>query len=118
MNEVLNLPALQARLKGKKSRLVRLVGVFREYAFQQLAEVESALAQGDSVALRQSAHTLKGTVISFEAGRAGALALALEQGELDQAGPQVAELRLEIGRLLQRLEELLAPDGDWPDAEG
>ena len=117
--DVLDLPALQLRLKGKKSRLVRLAAVFMQYYTGQLQEIERAIAQGDSLALYHSAHTFKGTVTSFEAGTASALARELEhrgnQGNLEGAATLLEQLKGEAERLRARLEELLADCEAWPE---
>ena len=118
MSEVLDLPALQARLKGKKSRLVRLAGVYTQYYPSQLQDIASALAQGDSQALYHSAHTLKGTLLSFEARPASALALQLEtlakEGRLEGAASLLEQLSAQAHLLHQHLQIILSDPQDLP----
>jgi two-component system, sensor histidine kinase and response regulator len=63
----------------------------------------AALEAGDAVALRRSAHALKGTISNFPAGPASALAARMErlgqEGDLDAARDGRAALEHEIDRL-------------------
>lgn len=118
MTEVLDLPALQRRLKGKKNRLVRLAAVYAQFYQDQLADIASAVSRADSQALCQAAHTFKGTVLTFEASQAVELALELEnrgrQGQLEGAAGLLERLQQEAERLRAELEALVSDSEAWP----
>jgi HPt (histidine-containing phosphotransfer) domain-containing protein len=119
VNDPLDELALQTRLKGKKSRLIRLTAVFLQHCAGQLDDIHQALTRSDSQALCHSAHTFKGTVLSFEARPSAALALALEErgreGQLAGAQEVLEQLRVEAERLRLRLEQLVADPQAWPE---
>lgn len=103
MSVVLDRAALHHRLKGRKNRLSRLVAVFLQHYQAQLAAISSALSSADAVALRESAHTYKGTVNSFDAPTATSLALELEHRGRDAHWEGAAGV---FSRLQQESEEL------------
>ena len=84
--------------------------MFMEDVPNMLAEIESAVRNGDSDGLRKSAHTLKGAVSNFSAQNAQDAAWALEQigrsGDLSEAVGAYNLLRQEIERLQPLLSSL------------
>lgn len=91
------------RVGGDLELLVELAGMFMEDCPQLLAEIENAVRNGDSDALRQSAHTLKGAVGNFSAQGVYDAAYALEQigrsGDLNDAAGAYKVLKQELERL-------------------
>lgn len=103
MSVVLDRTSLHQRLKGKKTRLTRLVAVFLQHYPGQLAAIAAAIDQADAVLLREAAHTYKGTVNSFEARIATGLALELEQRGRDTLLEGVNEVFLSLARASEDL---------------
>jgi PAS domain S-box-containing protein len=99
------------RVGGDLELLIELAGMFMEDYPQLLAEIEGALRNGDSDALRQSAHTLKGAVGNFSAQNAYDAAYALEQigrsGDLSDATGAYRVLKQELERLQPLLGALV-----------
>jgi CheY-like chemotaxis protein/HPt (histidine-containing phosphotransfer) domain-containing protein len=99
------------RVGGDLELLIELAGMFMEDYPQLLAEIEGALRNGDSDALRQSAHTLKGAVGNFSAQNAYDAAYALEQigrsGDLGEATGAYRVLKQELERLQPMLGALV-----------
>ncbi|MDX9994010.1 MAG: ATP-binding protein [Rhodocyclaceae bacterium] len=85
-----------------------LAAMFVADAPAYLAEVEQALAAGDSERLTRSAHTLKGLCATFAATVAEAAAGRLEQaaraGDLAACVPQVPQVRMHVEALLAALD--------------
>ncbi|MCB1164309.1 response regulator [bacterium] len=98
------------RVAGDIELLIELAGMFMEDVPNMLAEIESAVRNGDSDGLRKSAHTLKGAVSNFSAQNAQDAAWALEQigrsGDLSEAVGAYNLLRQEIERLQPLLSSL------------
>jgi two-component system sensor histidine kinase/response regulator len=99
------------RVGGDLELLIELAGMFMEDYPQILAEIESALRNGDSDALSASAHTLKGAVGNFSAQNAYDAAFALEQigrsGDLSEATSAYRVLKQELERLQPMLGSLV-----------
>ncbi len=99
------------RVGGDLELLIELAGMFMEDYPQILAEIESALRNGDSDALSASAHTLKGAVGNFSAQNAYDAAFALEQigrsGDLSEATSAYRVLKQELERLQPLLGSLV-----------
>ncbi|MBM4118517.1 response regulator [bacterium] len=91
------------RVGGDLELLVELAGMFMEDCPQLLVEIENAVRNGDSDALSQSAHTLKGAVGNFSAQSAYDAAYVLEKigrsGDLSEAASSYRVLKQEIERL-------------------
>ncbi|MBS2035141.1 Hpt domain-containing protein [bacterium] len=119
MSEALNTAELQARLKGKKNRLLRLCAVFFQYYEQQINDIAAALEAGDAEALRMAAHTYKGTVSSFAAEPSQELSLRLEtmgrEQTLEGAQELLDQLRVQAQSLCARLRQLPEEDG-WHES--
>jgi two-component system, sensor histidine kinase and response regulator len=93
------------------------VGLLREIAElfladypQRMAEIQDAIATGDSQTLMRTAHSLKGVVSTFAAKAASEAALRLEMighsGDLSQARDAYAPFETEMSRLTSLLARL------------
>jgi CheY-like chemotaxis protein/HPt (histidine-containing phosphotransfer) domain-containing protein len=102
-------PAKMYRNMGGDSELfAQLVRLFLDRHQTMLADIRTALADADSVAVERMAHTFKGT-----AGNLCASEVALTAGRLEAVGrlnalhdapPVYAQLELEVARLVRVLE--------------
>lgn len=112
--EIVDLPALHARLGNKKALLKRIAAQFLELYPQQMADIKAAVEAQDMDALYKAAHKFKGSVGNFAAPRAVQAALALEMmGRHQHAGdtvPAYQQLVVEVGRLKGVIEGLVADD--------
>jgi HPt (histidine-containing phosphotransfer) domain-containing protein len=95
------------------SRSARLVGLFVSRVPENLAELESVLALGDSHRVRERAHKLKGSCLAvgaeLMAKEAEALQMEAERGELGVAAARLASLREQYARVAQLLRSELPP---------
>jgi two-component system, sensor histidine kinase and response regulator len=103
----INRARLLAVVGGDRQLLVELIDLFLEQIPTLLHQIDDAIAGGDDVGLRRSAHTLKGSLATFAADEAMDAAQALERigasGELHEAEP----VRAALARALTRVEETL-----------
>jgi|ERR671919_110426 HPt (histidine-containing phosphotransfer) domain-containing protein len=92
---------------GDAELLRELLTVFTADAPGQMDLVRAAVARRDAPAVRDAAHSLKGSLRVLGAAAAEALAQALEQrgaaGRVDDAEPLVAALGAELERLLAEI---------------
>lgn len=105
---VFNLEQTLHRLSGNRQVLAEVAQLFCENSEQLLAQMRQALAGGDGVSLKRSAHTLKGSMSFFSAPRAMQAALRMEQlaeSEQEQKSA-LAELEQEVRRLQSALTEV------------
>jgi two-component system, sensor histidine kinase and response regulator len=93
---------------GERRLLKEVIGLFRSDYPSVLEQIERALHQKDSEALRQAAHRLKGAIATVGAPAGQRAAAELERmaqsKKFEEAGRAYATLRREI----ERLEESLA----------
>jgi CheY-like chemotaxis protein len=99
---------LLATVGGNRELLVELVEIFLEQTPALMSMIDAAIADGKADALRRSAHTLKGSLITFAAQRAVSAARALEVlGDRDLACPRVrAEARAALAALAAEIERV------------
>jgi two-component system, sensor histidine kinase and response regulator len=110
--------ALLATVGGSRPLLEELVALFRVQAPELLAEIEAAIARRNAPALQREAHTLKGSLITFGAGRAVGAARTLEAlgavgdltdpGATTEARAAFAALAAGTGEVARALELLVA----------
>jgi len=90
-----------------------IIETFRANMEDQLRDIVQAVADRDPPALRDAAHTFKGSLFSVAARPAAAAALQLEtlgrNGDLRNAEEALAELERELQRLGSALEKLARP---------
>ena len=108
---VLDANALMLNLDGDIALLQALAEIFTTSAPAQLSEIDGAISRHDAEAIMRGAHTLKGSVATFQARAAVDAAAVLEEiggsGDLSNANPAFEELSTELKRLTQGLKELI-----------
>jgi len=96
-------------VRGDRALLKAVVEAFLIESPRLLVSIHGAISSGDSAALRRAAHTLKGNLHYFSAGRAWEQALALEEmarkGHLDGASDVATALDAELNRLIPMLQQ-------------
>ena len=104
---VFNLTEALDRVEGDFDLLKEMTDLFLETYPILLTEVEHAVAVGNAQALQHAAHTLKGSVSNFAAGRATEASFVLEkmgrQQNLSNAAMALATLKQELIRLYPAL---------------
>ena len=104
-----DLTALRETVGGDEELIAELAGLFVEDAPSQLEDIRGAILQGDTGALNEAAHKLKGAVANFGAAVAQELAYTLEkmgrEGHLVAASATFEALEREMGRLVAFLSE-------------
>ncbi len=95
--------ALLARVGGDRQLLAELIQLFEPDARKLLGQIRDAVRKQDALALRQSAHALKGAVANFAAKAAYDAAFALEsmarEGQLAPAAETADALAAEVAHL-------------------
>lgn len=102
--EPLDWSALRENCAGDESLVNEVLELFRAEADALLTDVGKAVAAGDSVAVKRSAHRLKGALVSLGARPSTEAARALEfsgaAGDLATATALYAKLEAEVARLM------------------
>lgn len=105
-----DMAEILARVGGDMSAVRELVDIFDADYHPLMSDIVTAVRDGDAPKLRIAAHTLKGMVAFFAAGRATAAAYALERlgetGNLTGAESEVAVLASDIAELTPILRSL------------
>ncbi|HXU09054.1 MAG TPA: PAS domain S-box protein, partial [Blastocatellia bacterium] len=108
---VLDADALMLNLDGDIALLQALAEIFTTSAPTKLSELEDAISRHDAEAIMRGAHTIKGSVATFQARAAVDAAAVLEKigdsGDLSNANPAFGELSKELKRLTQGLNEFI-----------
>jgi HPt (histidine-containing phosphotransfer) domain-containing protein len=95
---------------GDRDMLISMGQLFLEEGPRQLQAIHARIEAGDAGGIRDTAHTLKGSVVIFGARAVAAAALAVEQAATgsDLSGVPAAwdSLKGEMDRLLCAVEEL------------
>ena len=95
---------------GDRDMLISMGQLFLEEGPRQLQAIGEQIEAGDASGIRDTAHTLKGSVVIFGARSAAAAALAVEHaaadGELSQVPQAWETLNREMERLLHAVQEL------------
>ena len=101
---------LQSRFAGKTPLLRRLTKIFGEQTPRLLAEIRTAIEEGNAAALAHAAHTLKGSLAQMGAPNAAELAHELEKAAgnniLSPAGVLLEQLEQQINDLQRTLDRL------------
>jgi len=112
MDKTLDVAALMDRLGGDRELLQELIALYLEDEPGLLAQIATAIGDGQPEALRRAAHTLKGSVGNFCATSAHAAAAALEAAgrdrKLDGAALLYEHLVAEFDRVRDALRALAA----------
>jgi HPt (histidine-containing phosphotransfer) domain-containing protein len=102
--------------------LTELVTAFLAGTPDRLAALRAVAGTGDAPALRERAHSLKGSARSFGAAEMGEIAARIEHesaaGSLRYADLLVTELACAFERTQVELEQYLARNGSDPDQAG
>lgn len=108
--KVVDMDIALKRVGGNASILKAVVTAFLGSSLQQLEEVEKAVGASDAEALRFAAHTLKGTVLNFEARKTAKVAQELEDlgrsGSLDNTPRLLEELKASYAELRAEMEKV------------
>src|SRR5712671_4761226 len=100
------------RIGYDKELLTEVIALFGEDAPPKLKQLKSALETGDSQALKQAAHALKGMMGNFAANEAYATAFQLETmgrtGRWDHARETLERLEQQVKLVQKNLAELTA----------
>lgn len=103
--EPLDWDALKENCAGDDSLVKEVLELFRSEAASLLADVGQAVVSKDAVAIRRSAHRLKGALVSLAAKPATEAAKALEsagaQGDVSGSDGMFETLKTEMERLLK-----------------
>ncbi len=98
------------RMGGDEDLLADLAGVFLKDYSQQVANIRNAMQQSDCPGIERAAHTLKGSVAAFGAGRATQVVLQLEtsarSGDLGECRRLLTLLEPEVDALKSELQSL------------
>lgn len=92
------------RRMGNNAELLReIITMVREDLPDLLSRLRAAVADGNSVLAQREAHSLRGTLVTFDAQAALAAALRLEQmaesGDLSRAADTMEDVVREVARL-------------------
>ncbi len=114
-NAVFDLPQALENAMGEIELLAELAEIFCDSCPTFLEQVDGAMASRDGEALRRAAHTLKGSLSPFCAGRAHAAAQRLEDlgkaNDFAQAAAARQVVEREVSRLCTALGEFLVQPG-------
>jgi PAS domain S-box-containing protein len=103
----INWSAALETVMGDRDLLKSVIDAVRVECPAMLEQLEQAVAQGDSAVVRRAAHTIKGSLRTFEATRAAGLAADIEtagrNADLESISGVVPELKLELAAVLQEL---------------
>lgn len=108
--KVVDMDIALKRVGGNAAVLKAVAAAFLGSSLQQLQEVEKAVEASDAEALRFAAHTLKGTVLNFEARKTAKVAQELEDlgrsGTLDDTPRLLEELKASYAELRAEMEKV------------
>jgi two-component system, sensor histidine kinase and response regulator len=105
--EPIEWSALSDNCAGDDSLIKEVLDLFQVEAPALLADVHAAVAKGDALAIKRTAHRLKGALVSLAAEPSTAAARDLErmgtEGAIAGAAEALARLDTEMARLLEVL---------------
>ena len=109
--QVFNLDEALENMGGDMDLLKEIIEIFFKDFPNQMEQIQEGILAGDSKAVEQAAHSLKGSVANFAAGRAREAAYRLEvlgrEGNLGEAKEALADLEREIGELKAAMNAVL-----------
>ncbi|HEV3041203.1 MAG TPA: Hpt domain-containing protein [Candidatus Angelobacter sp.] len=104
--------SLWERVNGDMELLRDLVGLFALEYPELLLNIKSAIEHGASADLQRFSHKLKGSALQFSGKSAVAASFQLEEmgrtGSLEGAGQVLMTLQLEVLRLMEALNRMIA----------
>jgi HPt (histidine-containing phosphotransfer) domain-containing protein len=105
--EPLDWNALRENCAGDESLVQEVLELFRNESASLLGDVCTAVKGRDAIAVKRSAHRLKGALVSLGAGPSVAAARELERmgsdGDISRAEPALSTLELEMLRLMSAI---------------
>src|SRR5579859_6993251 len=97
MSITIKWPEIQARIGGNRELLGQIVAAFLIEGPQMIALLEQSIPAGNTAVVRRAAHTLKGSLLIFQAETLQELAENLEtlghEGKLERAPEALAEFK-------------------------
>jgi HPt (histidine-containing phosphotransfer) domain-containing protein len=110
--EPIDVVSLLDRCMSDSAFAVEMLGLFAGQTPTLLAEVEAALAAGDTVKTAKAAHAIKGSAANMSAEAVRAAALRVEElgkaGDLAGACAAVIRLQAEVRQCLEYVPTLVA----------
>ena len=107
INAPVDFSAALLWVDGDRTLLTELVEIFLEDCPRRLQELEQAVAEGNAIRVKQSAHSLKGMVACFGARLAQERAAEMEglgkAGDLAKTSALLPQLQLEFARVMNCL---------------
>lgn len=104
-----NLEGALVRVDGDKALLFELLVIFAEKGEQMLVDIESAVVQGDAVAIQHTSHRIKGSLQILGAETAAQIAETLEHcgrdNQLELTHGLLKELQSETARFMSAASE-------------
>jgi HPt (histidine-containing phosphotransfer) domain-containing protein len=105
--EPIDWNALKENCAGDESLVAEVLDLFRKEAAGLVADVRAAVVARDAVAVKKSAHRLKGALVSLGAAPSVEAARELEKAGMDSAVARfesgLKQLETEMARLLATL---------------
>lgn len=106
--DVIDWNALKENCAGDDALVHEIVELFRKEAPTLLADVRNAVGSNEALAVKRTAHRLKGALVSLAAHSATSLAKDLElagsQNDLSRAPELESRLEIEMSKLLGELQ--------------
>ena len=116
--EPIDWEALRENCAGDEALVVEVLELFRKEAPGLLIDIGAAVSKGDPVAIKHTAHRLKGALASLAAGPCATTSRELElmgmKGELNQAAQMFGQLEREMQQLLTVLTAKAAAPAAGP----
>jgi HPt (histidine-containing phosphotransfer) domain-containing protein len=107
INEPVDYSAALLWVDGDRTLLTELVEIFLEDCPRRLQELERAVAEGNAIMIKQTAHSLKGMVACFSARLAQERAAEMEglgkAGDLAKTSALLPQLLLEFACVMNHL---------------
>ena len=97
------------RVGGDESLLGELIAVFFEEYPKSAARLTQSLSQNDFGALREVAHSLKGSLGYLGAAHGERLSLAVEQASIARDAARASELVAQLMAYIEALRQLMHP---------
>lgn len=106
--DVIDWQALKENCAGDEGLVTEIIDLFRKEGPVLLADVQSAVGSREPLAIKRTAHRLKGALVSLAAHSATSLAKDLElagsQNDLTRVPQLQTQLELEMSKLMGVLQ--------------
>lgn len=101
--EVIDWNSLKENCAGDDALVNEILELFRKEGPALLADVQRAVVSGDGLAIKRTAHRLKGALVSLAAHPATAVAKELEHAGAQNELARVADLQKQLDAEMARL---------------